>query len=128
MLPLMSDFTIVIDAPNLSGSKLSKTDVSIKHKDQEMEKKSTHNWPNKRETMKIQLIKMVLRREKKNLKEKPRIGNMSLHTSKKGLVSNSPCSDFTCFNPSRAGVNALPSILLHNMYSAHNQENSQNTN
>lgn len=25
MLPLMSDFTIVIDAPNLSGSKVSKT-------------------------------------------------------------------------------------------------------
>lgn len=49
MLPLMSDFTIVIDAPNLSGSKVSKTwlriltDVSIKHKDQEMDKKTTHN-------------------------------------------------------------------------------------
>lgn len=50
MLPLMSDFTIVIDAPNLSGSKVSKTwlrilatDVSIKHKDQETDKKTTHN-------------------------------------------------------------------------------------
>lgn len=38
-------------------------------------------------------------------------GNICLQTSKKGLESISSSSDLTCFIPSKAGANTVPSIL-----------------
>lgn len=54
-------------------------------------------------------------------KIEPRIGNTSLQTSKKGLVISSPCSDLTCFIPSKAGENNVPSIFAY--FAAHKSTN-----